>query len=318
MDWSSSVVSGTPKPPWDHMPSEVRARIEELVGRIESVEMQHGGFTPSVAARVRLAGGGGVFVKAADAATFPHAAAMHRSEAEFLAGLDAVGEVPDLIASFERDGWVVLVLEAVDGRHPHLPWQPDELERTLDGLTRLSARLTPSPVSAPTVGQRWGPDFGGWRRLRDDPAAVDRLGLAPVAGNVDRLAAIEEGWPEAAEGDTLLHADLRADQILLSEAGLRVVDWPHACIGAAWIDPLFFFPSVRLQGGPQLDTLIQRCEQTAAAPREELMAVAVAITGFFLHGSTLPSPPGLPTVRAFQRAQGEVMAVWLDETLDRA
>jgi hypothetical protein len=36
-----------------------------------------------------------------------------------------------------------------------------------------------------------------------------------------------------------------------------------------------------------------------------------AIAGFFVSHSFQPSPPGLPTLRPFQAAQGEVALAWL-------
>lgn len=37
----------------------------------------------------------------------------------------------------------------------------------------------------------------------------------------------------------------------------------------------------------------------------------VALTGYFVRSSLQPPPPGIPHVRPFQRAQGEVCVAWL-------
>ncbi|MBY8848598.1 hypothetical protein K7G98_08435 [Saccharothrix sp. MB29] len=42
-----------------------------------------------------------------------------------------------------------------------------------------------------------------------------------------------------------------------------------------------------------------------------------AVTGFFVHDSRLPSPPGLPSLRAFQGAQGVHALRWLRQRLAR-
>ena len=39
---------------------------------------------------------------------------------------------------------------------------------------------------------------------------------------------------------------------------MLVVDWPHARIGAAWVDLLWFAPSVAMQGGPAPNELLRR------------------------------------------------------------
>lgn len=43
-----------------------------------------------------------------------------------------------------------------------------------------------------------------------------------------------------------------------------------------------------------------------------------ALAGYFLHSSGLPSPPGLPTLRDFQRAQGEAALHRLRRRLEPA
>jgi len=39
--------------------------------------------------------------------------------------------------------------------------------------------------------------------------------------------------------------------------------------------------------------------------------LVAALAGFLVQRSLLPPPPGLPTLRAFQGAQGEVALRWL-------
>jgi len=62
------------------------------------------------------------------------------------------------------------------------------------------------------------------------------------------------GWAEHAAGDTLLHADIRADNLLITSRDPVVIDWPWACRGAAFVDPVLFAPSVAMQGAPRLPT----------------------------------------------------------------
>ncbi|MGH8934379.1 MAG: hypothetical protein ACRDZO_28030, partial [Egibacteraceae bacterium] len=86
--WEWSIASGTPKPAWDQVPGGLRARIEKAIGKVKATAAQRGGFTPSLAVRVRLRRGAQAFVKAADGDAHPLAAEMHRTEAEVLAQLE--------------------------------------------------------------------------------------------------------------------------------------------------------------------------------------------------------------------------------------
>ena len=109
----------------------------------------------------------------------------------------------------------------------------------------------------------------------------------------------------------MLHADVRADNLLLTDEGVMVVDWPHACRGAAFADLVFFAPSVAMQGGPEPAALLARSRAGRAVSREALAAVVCALAGYFTERSLRPAPPGLPTVRRFQAAQAEVTRRWL-------
>jgi hypothetical protein len=79
------------------------------------------------------------------------------------------------------------------------------------------------------------------------------------------------------------------------------------------VDLVFFAPSVDLEGGPDPESLLMRHPAARAAEGTAVSAVVAAVAGYFTQRSLLPPPPGLPTVRAFQAAQGEVARRWLAE-----
>jgi aminoglycoside phosphotransferase (APT) family kinase protein len=153
-----------------------------------------------------------------------------------------------------------------------------------------------------------------WPRSTGRTPGDDRLDPWSRA-HLAELAALETIWTTHAAGDTLLHADIRADNLLIigeRAAGeeVVVVDWPHACRGAAFVDLVCFAPSVAMQGGPAPAELLARSRAGRNVSRESLAAVVCALAGYFTERSLRP-PPGLPTVRQFQAAQGEVTRCWL-------
>jgi len=103
--------------------------------------------------------------------------------------------------------------------------------------------------------------------------------------------------------------------VLLAADRVVVLDWPHASIGAAWADLVFFAPSVAMQGGPAPAELARRYPPIAAAASDDVDAVLAAIAGFFTARALEPPQPGLPTLRPFQAAQAEVARAWLAERL---
>ena len=299
---------------WAGLPARIRAAVEGWLGSaVIEAQTQPGGFSPGAAARLRTANGRRVFLKAVGPELNPDSPAFHRREARIVGALPTSAPAPRLLWSLDEGdgGWVALLFEDVEGRHPHLPWRSDELDRVLDALRVLSADLTPSPV-APDVATpiaEWLDLRGhGWRQvLEERPDGLDDWS----SRHVEALAALEARAPEAAAGDTLLHFDLRADNLLLTDSRVVVVDWPHARIGAAWVDLAFFAPSVEMQGGPPPEGLFARHPAGQAANPAAIRAVTAAIAGFFTWQSLQPPPPGIPTVRAFQAAQGEVARRWL-------
>jgi len=126
---------------------------------------------------------------------------------------------------------------------------------------------------------------------------------------------LEATWSAHAAGPTLLHADIRADNLLLTDDGVVVVDWPHACLGAVFVEVVLLAPSVAMQGGPEPAELLARSRAGRSASCADLTATMCALAGYFTERSLRPPPPGLPTVRAFQAAQGEVACRWLAQLL---
>ncbi|MFI6505231.1 aminoglycoside phosphotransferase family protein [Nonomuraea typhae] len=288
--------------PWPELAAPVRARVEDyLGGRVVEAVTQTGGFSPAAAARLLLDTGDRAFVKAVAPGVNDRATELYRAEARVAAALPASVPAPRLLTSFEHDGWVVLLFENVDGRPPATPWRRDELDRVLTTVDRLAADLTPSPLAVPPIGKLFGEMFRGWRLLLDE----DKQGLDPwIIRHLDGLAELESGWAAAAAGDTLLHADLRADNVLLTADRVHIVDWPYASLGASWFDRLNMLPSVALQGGPDPAELLPD-------PDPAVTRVLAALTGYYVRQSRQPPPPGIPTVRAFQAAQGEIALDWL-------
>jgi hypothetical protein len=313
----------TPSPPpaeglrlrWKDLPEAVRLAVADRLGSpVIAAASQRGGFSPGVAARLRTAAGGRAFLKAVGPRPNPHSRVFHRREAQITAALPPAVPAPRLLWSFEAHGWVVLAFEDVDGRLPALPWQADELERVLAALAALTAALTPSPLPAAVAGRAADSEVvatGHWRRLREDADGV-RHRLDPWSRrHLDALADLDAAAPAAVAGDTLLHSDLRADNLLLTPDRVLVVDWPHARTGAPWLDAVFFAPSVAMQGGPPPEDLLARVPAAAPAPPADVSAAIAAVAGFFTRLALLPPPPGLATVRAFQDAQGVVAREWL-------
>ena len=298
------VVASGVRIGWCDLPRSVRDAVEEIIGgRVVDAVSQAGGFSPGTADRVRTADGRRAFVKAVSAAQNEFSPGMHRREAAITAALPADAPAPALLGVHDDGDWVALVLADVDGRHPD--WgDPADLAAARAALADLARALTPCPIEVYTAREHLAPDFLGWHRLRDDPPAR----LDPwITAHLDDLCRLAEHGLDALAGDTLAHTDVRADNLLIDGDGtVTVIDWPHGCRGPAWLDTLLLLINVRLHGGhADLTTL--------DAGRDDAVAVLAGFGAFFADAARHPAPPGLPSLRAFQQAQADVVVLWLRE-----
>ena len=307
------LSSGTQKLEWHELPEHVRRAVEDFLGApVVSSETQRGGFSPGAAAKVRTTGGTTAFVKSVSSGISTTSADANRREIAHTRALQGNPRIPTLMHAFEENGWVSLIYEVVEGKHPDLPWRDDELNFVLSELVELSASLTPCPrteLFRPLAASDRDM-FCGWANLASESGATSKLQDPWIESNLESLVRLEADWPRASQGSSLVHTDLRADQILIAKDRAVFLDWPHARIGAPWIDWLFMFPSVVLQGGPSMASLIRR-SPLARVRSSELVPMATALAGFFVYSSVKPPPPRLVTLRSFQRRQGEVVLGWL-------
>ncbi|MFI5615947.1 phosphotransferase family protein [Streptomyces sp. NPDC051567] len=318
---------------WAQLPAPVRSAVEDRLGaRVLGAASQGSGFTDGVAARLTLAGGRRAFVKAL--ATGHELTPDYRREARIAAALPAPVPASRLRFSLETAGWHVLAYEDIEGRHPDLG-RAGDLAAVLTCVEELGRTLTPNPLPwAPSIGEQLGGLYQGWRLLLEEEepgsegGSTTRTGIsnsdspgtatgAPTgldpwsARHLHRLAELESRWPVAATGDTLLHADLRQDNLLLTADGRAVaVDWAWACVGADWVELVFLLPAVAAAGGDPQE-IVTTHPVTRGADPAAIDAFVCALAGFYTHSGRQPSPLWSPHLRTFERRYGELCRAWL-------
>lgn len=304
---------------WRDLPRAVRTALEAHLGaRVVEATSERGGFSPGVASRLGLSDGRRVFAKVVGYDANPDSPDIHRREANVLARLPQNAPVPRLLSTFDNGSWVALFLEEIAGATPRLPWDPTELRRVLVAVEDLVDSLTPAPFDAGAFGERYRATFTLWQqfasaRERDSTAVVD---LDPWAvEHLDDLVELERRFPRATRGRTLLHFDLRADNILLTPDRVYFADWPWASVGAGWVDLVGFLPSVAMQGGPPPWSIFDGNPLAQGVRDEDVEALLAGFAGYLLGNARRPPPPGLSTLRPFQLAQGVEALEWLKHRL---
>lgn len=300
---------------WAELPPVIREAAESALGSpVASDIPQSGGFSPGLASRLVLGDGRRVFAKATCGATNPRSPVVYRREIEVMKALPEAAPAPRLLWSFDDDDWVMLILDDVDGAMPAVPWRPGELSLVMGALERLAAALTPAPADALPITADLAENYASWRVIAGDRGLAARLG-SWEREHLGGLARLEAGWAGGAQGQTLLHADLRADNLLVTRTGqVMVVDWPYAVTGAAWVDGLLFLVSAAAQGADPEPAWRQFTPGQLADP-EGVNAVLAAAAGDFTYQSLLPPPPGIPSLRGHQQAKGAAAVRWLRSRL---
>ncbi len=306
------AVPGSPRLPWESVPADIRAIVDERLGSpVVRAVSQHGGFSPGAAARLWCADGTTAFAKAVSSQQNVGTPLLHRSELRIAGTLPAAAPVPRFRFGYDDGDWVALVFDASPGRLPELPWTFEAASRVGKAVAALSASLTPCPLpDAVTVASRLTEDLTSWSRIAADPPAdLDPWERRHLDRLVDSGARLLAGG--ALDGDTLLHLDLRADNILLEPGGRVVfVDWPWACRGAAWIDLVLFALDPMVYSGIDPQGLVDAGGGLSGVEPAAVTGLLLGLAGMWALAARQPVPPGMPTLRAHQRRFHDAALAW--------
>ena len=307
-----TAVTSRLRLPWTALPARVHDAVADILGsRVVEAVSQSGGFSPGSADRVRTVAGTRAFVKAVSPAQNPMSPAVYRREIVVSRGLPSSASAPALLGSYDDGEWVALVLADVAGRHPVTPWQFDEVTAVL----RMLARLAAGGIQARPTCSRWP---STWPRTCAAGSSCATAAFDPWAfAHANVLVDLAEQGVAALTPDTLVHADTRADNLLIDASGrVFLVDWPWACLGPVWLDSLALLVNVNLYGGLNVEAILTSTPLLAAARPEDQTGFLAGLASFSLNEARKPPrQAGLPTLRAFQRAQGDATLGWLERRL---
>ncbi len=296
---------------WAHLPPTIRATIAERCGSpVVSATSQNSGFTPGFASVLQCEDGSRHFVKGASTKAQRMFADAYREEARKLAWLPAEAPAPALRWLHDADDWVVLETQYVDARPPRRPWRQPELDAALDMLETVVKLLTPPPVqlALPSFAEDFADFPGYWDHVR-----TTGPGLPYLDERLEEAAALAAGFERVCAGSSLVHTDVRDDNILVRPDGSTLMcDWNFPCVGADWLDTVFLMVGPR-GDGLDVDAVLARRRLTQDVPADSVDTVVALLVGYFLRQSDEPVPPTSPHLRDFQRWQGEVCWEWLCE-----
>ncbi len=289
---------------WVHLPPRVRAEVERRLGSaVVEDRSSEAGFTPGLAAVLTCADGSRHFLKAASTKAQKVVADAYRGEVSQLRALPPSAPAPRLRWSMEVEEWVVLCIEHVDAVSPARPWAPADLAACSAMLVRAAEALTPAPgIGTPSFAEEVGSWAGLWH---------SQLSHLPHAAECGALAARID---EVAAGATLVHGDLREDNLLLSTSGEQawLCDWAWPSRGAAWIDSLLLLIGPR-GDGLDVETHLAAHPLLSRVAAEDIDTVLALHLGYFTVAADLPRVSNSPWLRTMAAWHRDVLHDWLAE-----
>jgi Phosphotransferase enzyme family len=277
----------------------MKEELEELVGVVDRLTPVHRGYTPAERYVVSLFDGGSVFAKrAVDAIT----ADWLRKEHQMYQALSGRHIAPELVGWIEGD-LPILVLEDVSNAVWPPPWNRNQIELVHSVLGSV-AKVVP-PEGLPSFADQEQPNEG-WDFVLADPGQFLALGLCDASW-LDRvgpdLLAAATSAPLA--GSSLVHNDVRSDNLCIHSGSALLIDWNLACIGNPQFDVAFWIPSLARESGLSPEELMPDC------PAE----LAAYVAGFFASRAGQPLIPRAPLVRQAQLQQLQVALPWAARAL---
>jgi hypothetical protein len=281
----------------------------ELIERVQKVVGQAvlslrdvpgaGGYTPVLRRIAELEDGSTVFVKASiDDETTGWIQAER-------AAYELLGERSFLPRFGGGDDEGLLVLE--DLRHGYwpTPWREGDVGRVFALLDEIAS----APVPSGTRRLTEMPDVlpACWSEVSADPRAFLDLGACSPEWFESALQALVRAEDSATlDGESIVHYDVRSDNVCLLDDRAVLVDWNFLCHGNPEIDRVFFAQTVTVEGGPPPWEMHPEADP----------ALVAAAAGFFAVRAPGPPIPTAPAVRGLQRAQLEVCLAWSARLLD--
>ncbi len=258
-----------------------------------------GGYTRAERKIVTLENGERVFLKAA---TDTDTADWLRAEHKVYKNLSAPF-LPKFIGFEDDQKNPVLILEDLSRSDWSVSWDKHRVKQVLDVLEKMSKIALPGGFKLPCLEEKRY-EFASWKLVEKNPDQFLQLGLCSktwLDRALPQLIEIDQKAPLS--GNSLLHFDIRSDNICFTDDQIVLVDWNWACKGNSHFDLIAWLPSLMLEGGPSPDEIFPEAENGD-------FKLGALLAGFWAFQAGQPPPHPGSTVRKLQLNQLKVILPW--------
>jgi hypothetical protein len=267
---------------WADLPADVRADVESHIGTVTEATSIRGGQNNDLAALVHTSTGP-TFVKGVRGISRPMRFLRNEvAAAPLVTGLGpALRFALDLVGDDGR-GWYLAGFDWVPGRPVDLH-DPVDLATVSAALERLAAR---EAGELQGLDERWA---GG-----DMWSQAAELAAAEVTGwDIDALAQLAAAAPAAVHGNRLAHTDLHADQFIVTDGRVHLIDWGWPAAAAPWVDTAYMVIRLVEAGHPATDaeSWARTLPTWAGAAPADVTAFAAYVAGLWtVFAAKAPGP----------------------------
>jgi Phosphotransferase enzyme family len=257
------------------------------------------GYTNNQRWLVSLGDGRSAFVKVA---TDDRTTTWLRNE-HLVYGRLACRVLPDLLGWQDNEELTALLLEDLNPAVWPPPWSSRSVNAVLDALQEIGNIAAPDGL--PRLEDERA-EIASWRSVAADAEPFLALGLCSADWLDSALPALLLADDAAIlDGDTVVHCDVRSDNICIKDGRARLFDWNWTTVGNSLLDLAAWAPSLCSEGGPRPEEIVP----TGTAD------LAALVAGYFAARAGLPVIPSAPRVREVQLSQLEVALPWAARAL---
>lgn len=274
-------------------------RVEKITGA-KPTSWRHidRGYTVAERWVMLLDNGTSVFMKVA---TNENTIGWLRDEAKVYGSIH--GDFLPKFIGWDDGEFPLIVLEDLSAGTWSWEWSHGYIQRVLNTLDKVANTQLPQDFPELT----WMSEkLTGWQEVAEDPSGFLGLGLVSADWLQRALPTLMQAESTATlEGNSLVHFDVRSDNICFYGDRTLLIDWNWACRGNPKVDLIFWLPSLYAEGGPP--------PWEIALDEPELIA---AVAGYYAAQTPKPVHKQGGAIRQLQLSMLKSALPWATRALD--
>lgn len=319
------------KPDVGEWPAALKTDVEKQVGaNITKAHIQYGGYSAAFSCIAKTEDGKTYFIKGSHPAEMSHGAKTLAQEIHIYKSVDILKEIsPAFIGQAHyggEDDWRLGIWQALQGPGIKTSWTDQDFKYFGETMKKLYTEFDPDKADVLPAdqtnfikdiisGKNSWQKFTAFEDRKDQFCSIfedQDAARAWLDSHLPQL--IKDSRSPVDHFQTLVHFDLRHDNILFDEAGSALlIDWPNGCIAPAGYDLVCLSCDLMAHGNGDAWDIFKKLSdtQTLNISESDVIAILSKISGYYALNAYREIPDRLPRLRWIQKAFLYCMTEWL-------